>query len=122
MPAPENISIFDFVFHGFEVFCDQIGCIEDFKTSSFRLLSISFRLAALFVLPSYGSVITSFLTVKILDIPFENLDEFANNGKYVLEVRKGDLLEDYLRVSIVKFLIIFDLLYFLYFLFSGQQR
>lgn len=94
-----NISpIAEYLFIGFESFCNQIGS-QEFKNSSFRVACFSFRFLALFIIPSYSAVIISFIAVRIPHIPFQNMDEFFKDGTYKLASQNGNFFNLDLEVN-----------------------
>lgn len=99
MKISENVSYLDLAFLGFESMCIQMGVKEDFRNKSFRILSITFQATALFLVPAYGAVIISFLTVRKPDVPFRNVEEFVENGQYVLGVHNVVIMNTYFQVS-----------------------
>lgn len=51
---------------------------------SFRLLTTSTRLAALFIVPAYSGAILSFILHPVVKLPFNNVKEFVEDGSYQL--------------------------------------
>lgn len=96
--------ITEYLFVGFESFCNQIGS-EEFKNNSFRVACISFRFLALFIIPSYSAFITSFIAIRIPHIPFHNMEEFFKNGKYKLATENGTFFNMDLEVTTYSFLV-----------------
>lgn len=101
----ENVSLIDFAFLAFESFCNQFGFGKDFKKYSLRILNFTFKLTALIIVPAYGGDLTSYLAIKLPKIPFNNLEEFVKNGRYILLYHKGHFLKRHFAVRTFQFLI-----------------
>lgn len=87
-----NRNLTDDLFICFEILCNQNGN-EKMKSVSLRILCLAISLVAIVVFSSYGAVITSFLTVETLDIPFTNIDGFLKNEKYKLFLIEEDFVQ-----------------------------
>lgn len=97
----ENAALLDLIFMGFESFCNQIGFEENLRKLSFRILMITFRAAALFVIPVYGAEITSYLALREAKVPFDDVYEFVEHGQYILAIYGGTFVRFYLAVSFI---------------------
>lgn len=113
----QNFVFIDNLFVTFDCFCNQGKYLfpasfkMNFKVLTlfadgsqniiFKTLIFSFRFLALFITAAYSAIILSFLTVQITKIPFRNVEEFMNNGKYELSSfdESGDYPRDFLSVS-----------------------
>lgn len=93
----ERASMVDLAFLGLETFCNQMG-YENLNDIKFKIVSITLQITALFMIPAFGAEITSYLTVAVPQIPFNNLDEFIANGEYIMMVREGSFLRYDLEV------------------------
>lgn len=93
-----NIPGVDIIFIGLDSFCNQDSGL-DLKRLNFRIIIITIRFLALFIIPAYGAVITSFLAVKIVQMPFRNLEEFVKNGKYLILLESPSFIKNYFSVK-----------------------
>lgn len=69
------------------------------ENTSLRILSLGMSILGMVIINSFGAVITAFLAIQIVEIPFTNLEEFLENGKYKLGVDGQDFLYTYLKVG-----------------------
>ena len=83
---------------GMEVLCNQCGN-DRMENIPLRIVNIVLRLTALIMLSAYGAIITSFMTVKTIEIPFSNLEEFLQNGKFKLKTSEFSLLHIMIGVN-----------------------
>lgn len=88
----------DNLFLVFEIFCNQSGNAE-MENISLRILCLGINILGLVLIISFGAAITAFLAVQIVEIPFTNLDEFFENGKYKLSIDSPNFVSSYLKVG-----------------------
>lgn len=84
-----NRTLIDDLLIGLESLCNQSGSRFQYENIPFRILWVVLRMISYMALASFGAVITSFLTTEIPQIPFQNIEEFVQNGEYELVVRTG---------------------------------
>lgn len=96
----EKASFIDNIFSTIESFCGQ-GSNGDVESLYLKIVSILSQMVAIVITASFGAVITSFLTVEILQIPFTDIKEFADNGEYKLILYRGNFLDKYFQMVII---------------------
>ena len=79
----EKRSITDDAFLVLEYLCNQNGGNET-ETTALRILGLTCFLLSFVVLAVFGAVVTSYVSVKIFDVPFVDFQTFKQNGKYRL--------------------------------------
>lgn len=80
--AKENI-VLTYLYFGLETVCNQIGN-KELRNISFRIISLSLRVIAMFLWTSFGAILTSFLSVKFPKPPFSNVTDFRHRDQYQL--------------------------------------
>lgn len=78
----------------FESYCGQ-NCNSDIENIYLRIIYILPQTIAIIITASFGAVITSFLAVEILQVPFTDMEKFAENGQYKLILYRGNFLAKY---------------------------
>lgn len=98
---PENRRNFvDNSFLTFENFCNQSG--NDYMQNiSLRIACLATRMNAFIIVSCFGAVVISYIAVEIPNVPFTNLEEFLQNGKFKLVLRKekDHIMHLYFRVK-----------------------
>lgn len=58
------------------------GGDDDPQNFSLRLVTIAMRIVALFIVPAYTGALLSFILTPSIKLPFENVQEFVEDGTY----------------------------------------
>ncbi|XP_063995868.1 glutamate receptor 1-like [Diachasmimorpha longicaudata] len=80
------------------IYCQQ-GLSEFPDETALRILYVSIFISALVVSAAYSASLTSFLTVSSIYLPFNSMEEFANDGRYKLIVLQDSADYDMFKVS-----------------------
>lgn len=79
----EKVSTVEIAFIGLDSLSYQNGNSE-FDKTYLRIVIFVLRLMAMLIIPAYNAVITSYLAIRKPEIPFTNLEEFIDDGRYLL--------------------------------------
>ncbi|THK33012.1 glutamate receptor 1-like [Diachasma alloeum] len=80
------------------IYCQQ-GLSEFPDETALRILYVSIFISALVVSAAYSASLTSFLTVASIYLPFNSMEEFANDGRYKLIVLQDSADYDMFKMS-----------------------
>lgn len=70
--------------------------------ASFRLLAFSLFISTIFLVPAYNADLTSYISTRTTEIPFEDLDELAySNLGYQLMMHNDTVFYRLVQVSLV---------------------
>lgn len=98
----EERTLTDDIFLIIESLCNQSGN-DKIKSIFMRIMSIGSRMVAIIFMGAFSAVITSFLTVEIPQIPFSNLEEFVENGRFKLILPEWSPSEIYFQTARIKY-------------------
>jgi ionotropic kainate glutamate receptor 2 len=80
-------------FTGIELQCPRLH--------SYRVVYMTTYLTSVVMLASYSATLTSFLTVRTVKLPFDNLEEFLKAGTHKLGTLEHSTVLNFFRVSSV---------------------
>lgn len=95
-------SAIDNTFLIFERLCNQ-SSNGKMKNYYLKLVCILSQMIALTITASFGAVITSYVAVETLQVPFTNIEEFVENGRYKFATKPESFVDQYFcRVKLLK--------------------
>lgn len=93
-----SFALIHFVFLPMDSFTNQCGSKLP-KSISTRIAAIMTRLAPFFIIPIYSAAVLSFVTVKLIDLPFKDLRGLVEDGSFKIGYENGTFLHYFFRVS-----------------------
>lgn len=86
------------MFFAFDSFTNQCGTRIP-KMTVFRISAIMSRLVALLVISVYSATLLSFVKVRSLRLPFQDIEGLVKDGTFKVGYENGTFLSAFLRVN-----------------------
>lgn len=97
----EKVSNVEVAFIGLDSLCCQYGN-RDPEKNYLRIVSFALRMMAIIIVSAYNADIISYLAIREAQIPFRNLEEFNNDGSYLIALPSQSFVENYFKVIYFK--------------------